>query len=378
VSVAFVLASASPAVGRGAGATLWAMPTVGPPPAHTYTGNEWTHPLLLDRIRKTSDIMSRYLIVATASADYPIDVATFQEALEGLADVACLALPYHPMDSFEEDAAIGDLASADGIFVRIGYLSARLIANLPLLKVITLHGVGVDQVDLNAAAARGILVTNVPGANAQAVAEHAIGLMLAVLRHTPFADVQMRSGSWGRARLVGEELEGKTLGIIGLGNIGRRVAALGLAFGMKVIAHSPTVVEPPPGITMMELAPLLTSADVVTLHAPQNPQTEGMINANRLSLMKPTSILINTARGALVDELALAEALRFRQLAGAGLDVFGREPPDPTSPLLGLTNVVLTPHIGSSTSGALRNIARRGGEDLARALRGEAPLHRVR
>lgn len=320
--------------------------------------------------------MSRYLVVATVSADYPIDVATFHAALGGLADVECRALPYHPMDSLEEDAAVDSLAAADGIFVRIGYLGARLIANLPRLKVITLHGVGVDQVNLSAAAARGIPVTNVPGANAQAVAEHTIGLMLAVLRHTPFADTQMRRGAWATARLLGEGLEGKTLGIVGLGNIGRRVAALGQAFGMTVIAHSPRVTVSPLGITMMELAPLLAAADVVTLHAPLNPETERLLSASRLSLMKPTAILINTARGALVDERALAEALSAGRLAGAGLDV-NKEPPDASSPLLGLSNVVLTPHIGSSTTGALRNIARRAGEDMARVFRGEPPLHRV-
>jgi D-3-phosphoglycerate dehydrogenase / 2-oxoglutarate reductase len=321
--------------------------------------------------------MSRHLVIATASADYPIDFATFQEALKGLADVEFVALPHYAMTSLEEDAAIDVLMAADGIFVRIGYLGARLIANLPCLKVITLHGVGVDQVNLPAAAARGIPVTNVPGANAQAVAEHTIGLMLAVLRHTPFADSQLRGGDWAGGRILGEELEGKTLGIVGLGNIGRRVAALGQAFGMTVIAHSPRITAPPPGIAMLDLAPLLASADVVSLHAPQNTQTEGLLSTGRLSLMKPTAILINTARGALVDERALAEALRAGRLGGAGLDVLAMEPPDPASPLLGLRNVVLTPHIGGSTAGALRNIARRGAEDMARVLRGELPLHRV-
>jgi D-3-phosphoglycerate dehydrogenase / 2-oxoglutarate reductase len=321
--------------------------------------------------------MNRFFVVATASADYPVDVATFQQTMDGLADVECRALPYMPMDSLEEDAAIASLAAADGIFVRIGYLGARLISSLPRLKVIALHGVGVDQVDLSAAMARGIPVTNVPGANAQAVAEHAIGLMLAVLRHIPFADAQVRGGAWSRARVMGEELEGKTLGIVGLGNIGRRVAALGRAFGMTVIAHDPVVTAAPPGITMMELAPLVGAADVVSLHAPRNPHTEGLISAGLLSLMKPTAILINTARGALVDEAALAASISAGRLAGAGLDVFVEEPPDPASPLLGLSGVVMSPHVGSNTAGALRNIARGGGEDMARVLRGEAPLHRV-
>ncbi len=321
--------------------------------------------------------MSRFKVIATASADYPIDLVTFRAALAGLADVDCRALPYHPMDPLQEDAAIGSLVEADGIFLRIGYLGSRLIANLPRLKVITLHGVGVDQVDVPAAAARGITVTNVPGANAQAVAEHAIGLMLAVLRRIVVADARLRTGAWAEARTVGEELEGKTLGIVGLGNIGRRVAALGQAFGMTVIAHSPRAVAPQLGIVMVDLAALLSTADVVSLHAPQNAQTEGLLDAGRLALMKPSAILINTARGALVDEVALAAALRAGRLGGAGLDVFRKEPPDPGSPLLGLPNAVLTPHIGSSTTGALRNIARHGGEDIARVLRGEPPLHPV-
>jgi D-3-phosphoglycerate dehydrogenase len=209
------------------------------------------------------------------------------------------------------------------------------------------------------------------------VAEHTIGLMLAVLRHIPYGDTQMRGGAWGGARLLGEELSGKTLGIIGLGNIGRRVAALGQAFGMTVVAHSPTVSPPPPWITMMALEPLLAAADIVSLHAPLNAQTDGLLSATRLALMKPTAILINTARGALLDEVALAEALRAGRLAGAGLDVFTKEPPDRASPLLGLGNVVLTPHAGGSTAGALREIARRGGADMARVLAGEPALHRV-
>jgi D-3-phosphoglycerate dehydrogenase len=342
-----------------------------------YSGEKQAHLLTPRDIRKSNDTMSRFLVVATASTDYPVDVAAFRQALAGLADVAPRALPYHPMDALQEDAAMASLAGADGIFVRIGFLSARFIANLPRLRVITLHGVGVDQVNLPAAIARGIIVTNVPGANAQAVAEHTIGLMLAVLRHIPYGDTQIRGGAWAGARVLGEELAGKTLGIIGLGNIGRRVAALGQAFGMTVIAHSPTVSPPPPGITTMALDPLLATADIVSLHAPLNAQTEGLLSAARLSLMKPTAILINTARGALVDETALAEALSAGRLAGAGLDAFTKEPPDPASPLLGLSNVVLSPHIASSTTGALRNIARRGGEDMARVLRGEPALHRV-
>lgn len=321
--------------------------------------------------------MSRFHVIATASSDYPIDMVAFADGLGGVADIESCSLPYGPMTQEEEDQAAVRLAGADGLFVRIGYLREGLIARLSRLKVITLHGVGVDQVDVRAAAARGIIVTNVPGANAQAVAELTVALMLAVLRRVCLADARVRRGDWAGARFLGEELEGKTLGLVGLGNIGRRVASLGQAFGMRLLAYDPHVASVPDGVELAGLEDLISRADVISLHVPQTPDTEGLINAERLRLAKPTAVLINTARGPLVDETALADALREGRLAGAGLDVHAQEPPDPSNPLLRLENVVLTPHIGSSTKGALRNIARRAGEDMARVLRGEPPLHPV-
>jgi len=321
--------------------------------------------------------MSRFHVIATASDDYPIDIEAFKEGLGDIATVSICPLPYGPMTPAEEDAAAQALAPAHGLFVRIGYLGAGLIQRLPNLRVIAMHGVGVDQVDVAAATARGIIVTNVPGANAQAVAELTIGLMLAVLRRIPMADGRLRAGDWAGGRTLGNELSGLTLGLVGLGNIGRKVASLARAFGMTVLGYDPNVVQPPEGVKLTDLPSLLSNADIVSLHAPQTPATEKMINTTTLALMKPTAVLINTARGALVDEQALAEALKAGRLAGAGLDVYAQEPPDPANPLLKLENVVLTPHIGSSTRGALRNIARIAGEDVARVLKGEIPLHRV-
>lgn len=318
-----------------------------------------------------------FYVIATASDDYPIDMAAFLEGLGGIAVVGVCALPYGPMTPAEEEEAAKVLAPAHGLFVRIGYLGAGLIKRLPNLRVITMHGVGIDQVDVAAATARGIVVTNVPGANAQAVAELTIGLMLAVLRRIPVADRRLRAGDWAGGRALGHELCGLTLGLIGLGNIGRRVASLAKAFGMTILGYDPNVTQPPEGVMLKDLHSLLSEADIVSLHAPQTPATERMINATTLALMKPTAVLINTARGALVDEQALAEALSSGRLAGAGLDVYAQEPPDPANPLLRLENVVLTPHIGSSTHGALRSIARIAGEDMARVLKGEAPLYRV-
>jgi len=318
-----------------------------------------------------------FQVIATASHDYPIDMEAFRQALGAGFEARDCPLPYGPMTPTEEDDAARVLQPADGLLVRIGYLGPRLIASLPGLKVITLHGAGTDQVDVAAAAARGIVVTNTPGANAQAVAELAIGLMLAVLRRVPAADRRVRGGDWAGARVLGHELSGRTLGLLGLGNIGRRVAALGRAFGMTVLAYDPYQAAAPEGVTLVDLATLAGASDVLSLHVPQTPETVGIVSASFLAAMKPGAILVNTARGSLVDEAALAEALQNGRLAGAGLDVHAQEPPDPANPFLAMENVVVTPHIGSSTHGALRAIARTAGEDMARVLRGEPARCRV-
>ncbi|HET8632097.1 MAG TPA: phosphoglycerate dehydrogenase [Thermomicrobiales bacterium] len=252
-------------------------------------------------------------------------------------------------------------------------VTADLLAAGTALRVVTRAGVGTDNIDVPAATERGIVVLNTPGPNTIAAAEHTFGVLLALLRHIPRADASLRAGRWDRKSFVGHELYGKTLGILGLGRIGREVAARALAFGMDVVAYDPYV--PPAvaealGATPLPLAEVLARADVVTLHLPLQVETRGLLGARELALMKPTARLVNCARGGLVDEAALADALREGRLAGAALDVYEHEPPT-GSPLMGLDNVVVTPHLAASSVEAQHGVALVAAETTLAALRGE-------
>src|SRR5690348_13751874 len=246
----------------------------------------------------------------------------------------------------------GQVEGADALIVRSAvYVDSALLEHARKLRVIGRAGVGVDNIDLEAATRKGIAVMNTPGANAVAVAEHTFGLMLALARHLCRADATTHAGKWAKKGLQGTELRGKILGIVGLGRVGMEVAKRGRVFGMKVIAHDPfisTAVAREQGIRLTELDEVYRESDFLTLHVGLTPQTAHMINAQSLPKLKRGARLINCARGELVDTAAVAEALKSGQLAGAGLDVFENEPPK-GSPLLGLQNVVLTPHIGGST-----------------------------
>ena len=252
--------------------------------------------------------------------------------------------------------------------------SESVIAACPSLKMISIWGTGTDNVDADACRARGITVTNTPGVNANAVAEHTLALMLAVTRQIPAMDKGVRAGQWPRAMLV--QLEGKTLGVVGLGAIGRRVAILALAFGMRVLA---TTWRPDDGraasigVRHVELETLLRESDIVSLHLRLSADTSGVLSRERLSLMKPSAFLINTARGALVDGDALLDALQNGRLAGAGLDVFHHEPIDAADPLLALPNVVLTPHNAGTTQEVIDRGLRLAVENVERFLRGNPP-----
>ncbi len=252
--------------------------------------------------------------------------------------------------------------SEEGLIERIGdaaivinirsssRFTARVFESCPRLALLSLWGTGTDNVDLEAAARRGVTVTNTPGVSAIAIAEHALALLLAVARRIPAVDAATRAGAWPRGEVA--QMHGKSLGIIGLGAIGRQFAKLGSAIGMRVIAWT---MHPNPalGFELVPLETLLASCDAVSLHLRLSPETEGFLNRERLALMKPGAILINTARGRLVDEAALVEALATRRLAGAGLDVFAIEPLAGTHPLARLENVVLTPHSAGVTPEAL-------------------------
>jgi D-3-phosphoglycerate dehydrogenase len=240
------------------------------------------------------------------------------------------------------------------------------------LKLIARAGAGLDNIDLEAAAARDIKVINSPESVTAAVAELTIGLMLSLARRIPRADRGMKLGLWEKSELIGTELRGKTLGIVGTGRIGRAVGYKAKAFLMDLLAYDIVMNEEfreRTGCRYVDLQTLLRESDFVTLHVALTPQTRHMIGRRELSLMKPTAFLINTSRGEIVDETALVEALREGRIAGAALDVYEREPPT-DSPLLKLENVILTPHIGASTIEAQRDagilIAKKIRETLGR------------
>jgi len=247
------------------------------------------------------------------------------------------------------------ITDADALIVRSAVdVNADILRGATHLRVIGRAGVGVDNIDLEAATKAGIAVMNTPGANAVAVAEHTLGLMLALARHIPRADATTRAGKWEKKALQGTELRGKTLGIIGLGRIGIEVARRARGFAMKLIAHDPFVAAPVARELEIELADLdhvYAAADYLTLHVGLTPQTAGMINAQSLQKMKKGVRIINCARGELVDEAALAAALASHHVGGAALDVFHEEPLK-SSPLVALETVIATPHIAGSTTEA--------------------------
>ncbi|MGH2546696.1 MAG: phosphoglycerate dehydrogenase [Actinomycetota bacterium] len=242
------------------------------------------------------------------------------------------------------------------------------------LKVIARAGIGLDNVDVEAATRRGVMVVNAPQSNILSAAEHTVALLLALARNVPRADATLRSGEWDRERLQGVELHGKTLGIVGLGRVGTMVAQRALAFGMRLIAYDPYVSRERARDLSIELMPdlgaLLVQSDFVTVHLPRTAETEGLIGARELALMKEGARIVNTARGGIVDEDALAEALRSGRLGGAALDVFSEEPVT-EHPLFELSNTVVTPHLGAATREAQDKAGAAIAEMVRLALRGE-------
>lgn len=254
-----------------------------------------------------------------------------------------------------------------GLIVRSGTkVTAEIIDAAEQLQVIGRAGVGVDNIDVTAATRRGIVVMNAAAGNTLSTAEHTFALMLAVARRLPQAYVSLRGGAWERRKFKGTELFGKTLGVVGIGRIGRELARRAMAFGMRVVAHDPFLdadVFANLGVEALELADLLRGSDFITIHVPYSAETHYLIGEAELALCKPGAYLLNVARGGVVDEAALYKALRAGRLAGAALDVFEHEPPG-ESPLLNLDNVVATPHIAASTAEAQVRVA----EEIARSV----------
>nr|NIS43698.1 hydroxyacid dehydrogenase [Desulfuromonadales bacterium] len=271
------------------------------------------------------------------------------------------------------------LRDADAVISRNAAIDRDAIGGAERLRVISIHGIGYDPVDIEAATAKGIAVCNTPTANIQSVAEHAIALMLSIARMVPQGDRAVRRGDFSfKYAQPFRELHEKTLLIVGWGQIGALTARLAqAAFSMKVLAYSPSArpdaVARSGARKCEDLLDALAQADVVSLHVPIRPNTENLIAARELSAMKPSAILVNTGRGAVVDEAALAAALSKGRIMGAGLDVFVSEDMPRDHPFLGLQNVVLTPHVGGTTEECLYRTAREAAEHVLAVLRGENP-----
>jgi len=275
---------------------------------------------------------------------------------------------YMPKLGKDKDKLAEIIGQYDGLAIRSATkVTDKLLALAPNLKVIGRAGIGVDNVDIPAASKNGVIVMNTPFGNSITTAEHAIAMMFAVARQLPEASVSTHSGKWEKSRFMGVELYNKTLGVIGAGNIGGIVCDRALGLHMKVLAYDPFLSEERAksmGVTKVELDDLLAKADFITLHVPLTDKTRSILNAEALAKTKKGVRIINCARGGLVDEAALAEALKSGQVAGAAFDVFEVEPAT-ESPLFGLPNVVVTPHLGASTTEAQENVALQVAEQMS-------------
>ena len=275
--------------------------------------------------------------------------------------------------SKEELAAI--IGEYDALAVRSETkVTAEIIAAAGKLKIIGRAGVGVDNIDVEAATKRGILVVNSPEGNTVAAAELTVAMLLALARNIPQADASLRGGEWKRSKYVGSEVYKKTLGVIGLGKIGREVARRLQAFEMDVIGYDPYFKAEQAetlGIRLADLETLYRESDYITVHVPKTKETAGMIGAEQIAQMKPTVRLINVARGGIIDEVALANAAREGRIGGAAIDVFSVEPAATDNPVLGIPNIITTPHLGASTEEAQVNVAIDIAEQIADVIHGK-------
>ena len=259
------------------------------------------------------------------------------------------------------------------------HINDAVLDMAPRVRAIAKMGAGLDTVDIDAASRHQAVVFHTPGANNQAVADHTFALILNVARKIIYCDRSLREKRWEHTKIMGLEIWQKTLGLVGLGAIGRCVALRAKGFDMKVVAHDPfwpTEFAQEQGIEKMEIEDLLKASDIVSLHVPLMPETKGLINEKTLGLMKPTAILINAARGGIINEADLYRVLKNRAIAGAGLDVFEEEPPS-HSPLLELDNVVLTPHTAAFTFEGMHNMSAGVVEQLIAYCQGNRPAHLV-
>lgn len=278
------------------------------------------------------------------------------------------------------EAIVATAKDADGLLVTYAKITADMIRELPKCRIISRFGIGVDNVDIAAATRAGIVVTKVPDYCIDEVSDHAMALLLSLIRKIPFSNARAQAGRWEMSAVIPiNRIRGRVLGLVGFGHIPRHVAPKAQAFGMRVIAYDPYVPEAvmsQAGVGRVEFADLVKTSDYISIHSPLLPETHHLFSAEVFRQMKPTALLVNTARGPVVDEAALARALDAKQLAGAALDVVEHEPPV-NSPLLGRDNVVLTPHTGFYSVEALEDLQTKAAEEVVRVLSGEAPRNPV-
>lgn len=309
----------------------------------------------------------------------PFVIATLgtQIAPEGVAileqaGASLIATPAYP--SRADLLALLARHNPDALIIRlIEHLDGELMDAAPNLKLIAKHGAGTNDIDIAAAAARNIPVIMATGANAHSVAEHALGLILALTKDFAAQDRHIRAGRWDKKLYAGRELRGQKLGLVGFGLIGQILARMAQPLGLLVAAYDPYAPDSAfDGMTRVtDLDALLATSDIVSLHTPLTTATRGLINASRIALMQPHALFINTARGEVVDEPALTAALAAKKIAGAGLDSFAEEPPQ-RSPLWDLGNVILTPHVAGVTEDAKRAVSTLTAQNVLHVLRGEA------
>jgi D-3-phosphoglycerate dehydrogenase / 2-oxoglutarate reductase len=297
--------------------------------------------------------------------------ALSEPGLRMLTDAGCEVILLSGSKDEAEVAETLATRPVDAVLSRTLTLDGAAMRSCPTLKMISKHGAGVNNVDVDAATTLGIPVTYTPGANARAVAELAIGLMLAAARRITWFDTQLKAGRWTPVP-DGVELAGRTLGLVGFGNVGSKVGALGTALGMDVVAYDPVLTSASDGVrAASSLEEVLRVADVLSLHVPLTDDTRGMIGGGELDLLPDGAIVINTARGPVLDDVALVAALRGGRLRAAGIDTLAHEPIRPDDPLRALENVVLTPHVGGSTVAALRTVSAMAARNVLTMMRGE-------
>ena len=323
----------------------------------------------------------KYKIGVTVSPEYPVKMDKVKNVFKNTAITEQIEMPFRQLSNSEIDNFAQILRPYDALLVRSGIFSYDILKQLDQLKVICVHGAGYDQIDVNSAEKLGICVLNTPGANANAVIELTIGLMLALQRNLYNSMFAFKyEHNWTKAKCLGQELNGKTLGLFGFGKIGGGVAQRALALKMRVKVYDPYI-NSSIGMENVELCgnldDMLGESHIISLHAPLTPQTQHIINRETFSKMRDGALLVNTSRGGLVNEQDLYEAIVKGKIGGAALDVLESEPISSDSQLYKLKNIIITPHVGGSTVEALENVAEMASEEIKTYLETKQAKYRV-